>query len=100
MLKLALTLALAAAQTNIATKRVLTAAAKASGAVALDGTPFIYYVAPGAETQKFVIYQKGGCVTRNAYRVTLHTATPNASRVSRNATQRNTHTAPPKNPRP
>jgi hypothetical protein len=28
--------------------------------VALDGSPYIYYVAPGAEAAKFVIYQKGG----------------------------------------
>ena len=54
--------ALAAAQTNTATKRELPAAATAAGAVALDGSPYIYYVAPGAETTKFVIYQKGGCV--------------------------------------
>ena len=32
----------------------------AAGAVALDGSPFIYYVSPGAEARKFVIFQKGG----------------------------------------
>jgi hypothetical protein len=30
------------------------------GAVALDGSPFIYYVSPGAEKTKFVVFQKGG----------------------------------------
>jgi hypothetical protein len=30
------------------------------GAVALDGSRAIYYVAPGAEASKYVIYQKGG----------------------------------------
>jgi hypothetical protein len=58
---LALFLALTtSAQTNIATRRELSAGATAAGAVALDGSPYIYYVAPGAETTKFVISQKGG----------------------------------------
>ena len=50
----------AASQSNAATRRALPAAAAAAGAVALDGSPFVYYVAPGAEARKFVIYQKGG----------------------------------------
>jgi hypothetical protein len=50
----------AASQSNAATRRALPAAAAAAGAVALDGSPYVYYVAPGAEARKFVIYQKGG----------------------------------------
>lgn len=50
----------ASSQSNAATRRELPAAATAAGAVALDGSPYVYYVAPGAEKEKFVIYQKGG----------------------------------------
>ena len=55
----------ASAQSNQATRRELPAGATRGGAVALDGSPYVYYVAPGAETHKFVIYQKGGgwCVS-------------------------------------
>jgi len=55
-----LALARALAQSNTATRRELPPAAAAAGAVALDGSPYVYYVAPGAEARKFVIYQKGG----------------------------------------
>ena len=61
---LALALAPASSQSNAATRRELPAAATAAGAVALDGSPFVYYVAPGAEARKFLIYQK--CVSWRA----------------------------------
>jgi hypothetical protein len=50
----------AASQSTAATRRTLPAAATAAGAVALDGSPYVYYVAPGAETRKYVVYQRGG----------------------------------------
>ena len=50
----------ASAQSNIATRHELPAAATAAGALALDGSPAIYYIVPGAESTKFVLYQKGG----------------------------------------
>jgi hypothetical protein len=49
-----------AAQSNAATRRELPPSAAAAGAVALDGSHYVYYVAPGAEAHKYVIYQKGG----------------------------------------
>jgi hypothetical protein len=45
----------ACAQSNAASRVELPASATAAGAVALDGSPFIYYVAPGAEEKKFVV---------------------------------------------
>ena len=50
----------ASSQSNAAARRELPPSAFAAGAVALDGSPYIYYVAPGAEATKFVVYQKGG----------------------------------------
>ena len=53
-------LAAAASAQTIATKKYLPAQHAAQGAVSLDGSPFAYYIAPGAERAKFVIFQKGG----------------------------------------
>ena len=50
----------ASSQSNVAFKKTLPDAARANGAVSLDGSSYIYYVSPGAEKNKFVIYQKGG----------------------------------------
>lgn len=52
-------LATTASALTIATKKYLPARYAASGAVALDGSPYAYYVSPG-EKGKLVIYQKGG----------------------------------------
>jgi hypothetical protein len=43
-----------------ATLVLLTDAAKAFGAVSLDGSPGALYIKPGTEARKFVILQKGG----------------------------------------
>ncbi len=48
-----------AAARTVATKKYLPARYAAEGAVALDGSPFAYYLAPG-DPSKFVIFQKGG----------------------------------------
>lgn len=45
---------------TIATKKFLPTKYLAAGAVALDGSPFAYYVSPGAEPTKYVLFQKGG----------------------------------------
>ena len=45
---------------NPATRVYLSDASLAAGALALDGSRGVYYVARGAETRKFVIFQKGG----------------------------------------
>ena len=45
---------------NTARRVYLSPSTVAAGAVALDGSPGAYYVAAGAETRKFVVYQKGG----------------------------------------
>jgi hypothetical protein len=45
---------------NPATRVYLSDASLAAGAQALDGSRGVYYVARGAETRKFVIFQKGG----------------------------------------
>ena len=45
---------------NVAKRVYLPPSSVAAGAVALDGSPGVYYVARGAETSKFVVYQKGG----------------------------------------
>ena len=56
---LCLLAATASAQTH-ATKKFLPAQHAAAGAVALDGSPYAYYVAPGAERTRYVVFQKGG----------------------------------------
>lgn len=48
------------AQTNVAQRVVLSAAAASNGAVCLDGTPAVLYFRAGAEPTKFVILQLGG----------------------------------------
>ena len=50
----------AEAQSDIAVRKALPAVWTNSGALALDGSEFIYYVSRGAEKNKYVIYQKGG----------------------------------------
>ena len=45
---------------NTARRVYLPPSATAAGAVALDGSPGVYYVSRGAEARKFVIFQKGG----------------------------------------
>ena len=45
---------------TIATKTYLPPSHTAAGALALDGSPFAYYVSRGAEPTKFVLFQKGG----------------------------------------
>ena len=56
---LALLVTTSSALTN-ATRKSLPAHYGEEGAVALDGSFYIYYVHPGAERTKFVIFQKGG----------------------------------------
>ena len=57
---IALLLTATASALTIGTKKYLPASYAAAGAVALDGSPFAYYVSPGTEPTKFVIFQKGG----------------------------------------
>jgi hypothetical protein len=83
LLALALLARGAAAQSNVAARRELPPSATAAGAVALDGSPYVYYVAPGAETTKYVIYQRGGgwCSTdaECAQRATTELGSSNAT---------------------
>ena len=51
---------LACAAANAAQRVYLGASSVAAGAVALDGSPGVYYIARGAEARKYVILQKGG----------------------------------------
>jgi len=44
---------------TIATKKFLPSRYTEDGAVSLDGSPYAYYVSPGAEPSKVVIFQKG-----------------------------------------
>ena len=45
---------------TVAQKKFLPARYAAAGAVALDGSPYAYYISPGVERTKFVVFQKGG----------------------------------------
>lgn len=52
--------AAACSASAIATRKFLPPEYTAAGAVALDGSPYAYYVSPGAESTRFVVHQKGG----------------------------------------
>lgn len=82
-ISLSLLLSPASCQSNVAYKKTLPEAARAAGAVALDGSNYIYYISPGAERSKFVIYTKGGgwCVS-------------DASCLGRSSTELGTSTLP------
>ena len=64
MLRFRLSLLIAASTlsraADVARRVYLPPATVAAGAVALDGSPGVYYVAAGAEKGKFVVFQKGG----------------------------------------